>query len=83
MNVYVTEYESVAVFSTARKAIEDAIGNGYGDSMVFVSHDFEKNKLVQYPLSNVKRAIAQIGKQGFITAWNEQDSLTISQKTLR
>lgn len=81
MNVYLVEYENAAVFSTARKAIEDAIGNGYGESMVFVS--YENDKMIEYPLNNVKRAIAQIGKQGFIRLYSGNDPLTISQKTLR
>lgn len=82
-NVYIVEYESPAAFTTARKAMQDAIDNGYGDAAVFIGLD-DNNKSIEYPLNKIEKAIAQLHKRGFITCYQAGgDSLTITQSTLR
>lgn len=84
MHVFIIE-ENLETYSTARKAIEKAIMDGAKDYRVFVSRNTETGKITEFPLSNVKRAIAQLRTQGYINAngANEGEAVGIVQRKVR
>lgn len=84
MQVYIIE-DGMQTFSTARKAIERAVQDGAGEYKVFVSKNSETGKITEFPLSSVKRAIAQLRTVGFLNAYGagEGESLNITQRSVK
>ena len=67
MHVYIIEGENLETFSTARKAIEKCVADGFGESQVYLSFNEATGKTKEFALKNVKRAISQLNQQGHIS----------------
>lgn len=78
MNVFYTRYESVQIYSTARKAVEACVGQDW--NVVCVS-DNDPSTHYEYQLNadTVSKAIKQLNKQGYLSLCGGAEGMEIGK----
>lgn len=79
--VYVTRYEDMNAFSTARKAIESVLGQGW-EIYTNKTNDPLKGKSWALTEKTVSKAIAQLNTEGFLSLYSEGESMEIARLNL-